>query len=57
MIHQRVNYILDRFTSESIVRSWEQFPNQLIAPRTNAWAILKADNNNNYNYDQASGEK
>ena len=44
-------------TSEGIVRLWEQFLNQLIAPRTNAWTILKADNYNKYNYYQALGKK
>ena len=44
-------------TLEGIVRLWERFPNQLIAPRTNTQTILKADNNNDYNYNQALGEK
>ena len=44
-------------TSKGIVRLWERFPNQLMAPRTSAWTMSKADNNNDYDYDQASGEK
>ena len=44
-------------TLEGIVRLWEWFPNQLIASRTNAQTMSKVDNNNDYNYDQASGEK
>ena len=44
-------------TSEGIVRLWERFLNQLMTPRTNAWTISKADNNNDYDCDQASGEK
>ena len=44
-------------TSEGIVRSWEQFPNQLIAPRTNVQTMSKADNNNDYNHDQTSGKE
>ena len=38
-------------TSEGIV------PNQIMAPRTNARTMSKGDKNNDYDYDQASGEK
>ena len=49
---------LTAYTSESIFRLWEWFPNLLIAPRTNIQTMSKADNNNKYNYDpQALDEK
>ena len=40
-----------------MVRLWERFPNQLITPKTNIQMMLEVDNNNNYDYNQASGEK
>ena len=47
VIHQRVNYDLDHL----YFRGYSQ------NARTNIWTISKADNNNNYNYDQALGKK
>ena len=47
MIHQRVNYILDHL----YFRKYSQ------SVRINVQTMLKVDINNNYNYDQALGEK
>ena len=56
VIYQRVNSVLDRLNFRVYSqRLWEQFPNQLIAPRTNAQIMSTADNNNDYNYDQGIG--
>ena len=35
----------------------ERFLNQILPPKTNEQTMLKADNYNEYNYNQASGEK
>ena len=50
------DHVLDRLYFRRY-RLCEQFPNQLIAPRTNARAMSKTDNYNKYDYSQASGEK
>ena len=47
VIHQRVNYVLDR----SHFRGYSQ------SARTNERTMSKTDNNNDYDYDQTSGEK
>ena len=57
MIHQKVNYVLDCLYFRRYSQIVRAFLKPVNTPKTNAQMMSKADNNNNYDFDQASGEK
>ena len=57
MIHQRINYVLDRLYFKGYSQSAKTISKQDNRLRANVQIMSKADNYNEYDYNQALGEK